>query len=82
METVHQKRKKKKSSTEEKWHTFRVKSFGYLIGTFSNEDDTDTLSFTPYLESEDSYAAYDDGKCTLTYSNKPGSGEVDCPKLK
>ncbi|MCU7880213.1 MAG: metallophosphoesterase [Candidatus Thiodiazotropha sp. (ex Lucinoma aequizonata)] len=74
--------KQKKSSTEEKWHTFREKKFGYLIGTFSNKKSEDTLSFVPYQESESAYTSYDNGKCFLTYSDDANSGKVDCPKLK
>ena len=71
-----------KSSAEEKWHTFREKKFGYLIGTFSNKKSEDTLSFVPYLGSESTYTSYDNGKCFLTYSDAADSGKVDCPKLK
>ena len=69
-------------STEEKWYTFREKKFGYLIGTFSNKKSEDTLSFVPYLGSESTYTSYDNGKCSLTYSDDAGSGKMDCPKLK
>ncbi len=72
----------KKSSIEEKWHTYREKSFGYVIATFSSTDETDTLTFTPYFGSKASYNADDKGQCTLTYSDKASSGKVDCPKLK